>query len=66
MSLTKTDLANIAQIIERKLDYKLDEKLAPMYGEIAALRSDVVEIYEMIIPRWKKIFSALRPHGSEA
>jgi hypothetical protein len=63
MSLTVKDLVQIKRIItevvdsaiDHKLDQKFDEKLAPIYGELQALRNDVKEIYTTLGTHQKRL-----------
>ncbi|MEO7364483.1 MAG: hypothetical protein ABIV43_03175 [Candidatus Saccharimonadales bacterium] len=52
MSLTKTDLQNIeavvAFVVDQKLEEKLDQKLAPIKGELRAQGNDIKAIYHLL------------------
>ena len=48
MSLTANDFNEIRNIVESALAKQNEEVIAPLQGEIMALRSDIKEIYTMI------------------
>jgi hypothetical protein len=54
MSLTTNDLGEIRNIIESALTKQTNEVIKPIQGEMEALRNDIVEIYDMIVPTFRK------------
>lgn len=48
MSLTASDLSEIRNIVESALTQQTHGAILPIQNEIAALRNDIKEIYDMI------------------
>lgn len=48
MALTTEDLSEIRNIFESALDTQTGQIIKPIQNEIAALRDDIKEIYEML------------------
>jgi Skp family chaperone for outer membrane proteins len=48
MSLTAADLLSIESIVVRVVESKLNEKLAPIQGELTAQGNDIKAIYHLL------------------
>lgn len=55
MSLTKEDLVQIREIVSDVVDRKIDSAIAPLQGELEAIRSDLRYIYDKLADLEKKI-----------
>ena len=48
MSLTADDLQAIRTLLREEVSFLFDKELAPIKGEIQALRNDIKEVYGMV------------------